>query len=59
MYNSTLNVLSPLSDRVTLLTAGILALVAIVVIVIWGAKTLTRDEVQSIEKIGYKEVTNV
>ncbi len=43
MSNSALNVLSPLSDRVTLFTAGILALMAVVVVVIWGAKTLTRD----------------
>ena len=44
MYNSTLNVLSPLSDRVTLFTAGILALMAVVVVIIWGAKTLTRHK---------------
>ena len=43
MSNSALNVLSPLSDRVTLFTAGILALMAVVVVVIWGAKTLTQD----------------
>ena len=47
MFNSTLNVLLPLSDRVTLFTAVILALVAVVVVAIWGAKTFSRDEVQS------------
>jgi membrane protease YdiL (CAAX protease family) len=43
MYNSTFNVVSPISDRLTLMVAGILALFAVVVILIWGAKTLVRD----------------
>lgn len=43
MYNSTFNVLSPLSDRVTLFTAGFLALMAVVVVFFWGAKTLIRN----------------
>ena len=60
MYNSTLNVLSPLSDRVTFFTAGILALVAVVVVVIWGAKTLTRHKINIKEfNEPYEEVTNV
>ena len=42
MYNSSFNVVSPISDRVTLMVAGILALVAVLVVVICGAKTLVR-----------------
>jgi membrane protease YdiL (CAAX protease family) len=47
MNNSTLNVLSPISDRVTLFTAGILALMAVMVVFIWGAKTLTRHKTEN------------
>ena len=47
MNNSTLNVLSPLSDRVTLFTAGILALEAVTVVFILGAKTLTRHKTEN------------
>ncbi|MFC1922696.1 type II CAAX prenyl endopeptidase Rce1 family protein [Chloroflexota bacterium] len=44
MFNSTLNVVSPISDRVSLIVAGFLALLAVVVIFIWGAKTLVRPK---------------
>jgi membrane protease YdiL (CAAX protease family) len=43
MYNSTLNVLSPLSDRASLFATGLLILTAIVVIIFWGSKTLSQD----------------
>ena len=42
MYNSTLNVLSPLSKRVSLMTTVFLILVAVIVVTLWGSKTLTR-----------------
>jgi len=44
MFNSTLNIVSPISDRVSLIVAGFLALLAVVVIFIWGAKTLVRPK---------------
>jgi membrane protease YdiL (CAAX protease family) len=44
MFNSTLNVVSPISDRVSLLVALMLALLAVGVIFIWGAKTLVRNK---------------
>lgn len=44
MYNSTFNVVSPISDRVSLLVAVILAISAGVVILIWGVKTLVRNK---------------
>ena len=43
MYNSTLNVLSPLPDRVSIFATGLLVLAAIVVVIFWGSKTLSRD----------------
>ena len=43
LFNSTLNVVSPISDRVALLVALILALLSVAVIFIWGAKTLGQD----------------
>jgi membrane protease YdiL (CAAX protease family) len=47
MFNSTLNVVSPISDRVSLLVAGILALFAVGVVLIWGVKTLVRNKTLS------------
>ena len=39
-----MNVLSPVSDRVTVYSAGILAIAASIVIIYWGAKTLTHQK---------------
>jgi membrane protease YdiL (CAAX protease family) len=47
MFNSTLNVVSPISDRVSLLVAGILALLSVGVVFIWGAKSLVRNKTLS------------
>ena len=44
MFNSTLNMLSPLSDRASLLATGILVLAAVIVVIVWGPKTLTRTQ---------------
>ena len=43
MSNSTLNVLSPLSDRASIFATGLLVLAAIVVAIFWGSKTLSQD----------------
>jgi membrane protease YdiL (CAAX protease family) len=45
MYNSTTNVISPLSDRASLFATALLVLAAIVVVTAWGSKTLTRKQV--------------
>ena len=44
MFNSTLNVLSPLSDRASLFATGILVLAAVIVVIVWGSKTLIRTQ---------------
>jgi len=46
MYNSTLNVLSPLSDRASLLATSILVLATVIVVIRWVPKTLTRNQRQ-------------
>ena len=46
MYNSTLNALSPLSDRASLLATCILVLEVTIVVVLWGPKTLIRNQSQ-------------
>jgi len=44
LFNSTLNVVSPISDRVSLFVAGILGLVAVLLVIICGAKTLVHNK---------------
>ena len=47
MYNSTLNVFSPISDRASLFTTGLLVLTAFAVILFRGPKTLTRQKTKN------------
>jgi membrane protease YdiL (CAAX protease family) len=44
MSNSTLNLLLPISARTFLLSTILLVVAAIVVVMTWGAKTLTRQQ---------------
>jgi membrane protease YdiL (CAAX protease family) len=43
MHNSTQNLLMPLSDRTFLLSNALLVAAAAVVVMVWGASTLTRQ----------------
>lgn len=44
MSNSTLNLLLPISGRTSLFSTILLVVAAIVVVITWGAKTLTRQQ---------------
>jgi len=44
MHNFILNMLIPISNRADMFKTALLVLMAIGVVVVWGAKTFTRDE---------------
>lgn len=43
MANATTNIPAPISDRASLLSIGLLVVVAIVIVMMWGPKTFTRN----------------